>query len=94
MNEEKDYVCMDFGDAIKTLERGRKVTRKGWNGKNIYIYLVKTELPYPPLKENYKWEEGQFGLSEFIVMKTADDKLIPWLASQTDLLACDWITRD
>jgi len=42
-------------------------------------------LPYPPLADGEKWEEGVFEKSEFIVMKTADKKLIP-----SDLLAEDW----
>ena len=67
---------LTFGDAIELLKSGNKVSRSGWNGKGMYLYLVPDLLV------------GQYGAH--IVMKTADDKLIPWLASQTDMLANDW----
>jgi hypothetical protein len=69
---------MDFGDAIRELKAGKRVTRPGWNGKGMWLELQvpdahsKMSLPY-------------------IYMKTADDKLVPWLASQTDVLAEDWM---
>jgi hypothetical protein len=47
-------------------------------------------LPYPPLADGEGWISGAFEESEFIIMKTAEKKLIPWLASQSDVLAEDW----
>jgi len=82
---------MSFSLAVCALKEGKKVARKNWNGKEMYLYKAVVELPYPPLSENVAWVAGTFGNSEFIIMKTADNKLIPWLASQTDLLADDWI---
>ncbi len=67
----------DFGWALSYLKSGRKLARKGWNGKGMWIHLQtpdansKMSLPY-------------------LYMKTADGKLVPWLASQTDILATDW----
>ena len=67
----------DFGWALTQLRAGRKVGRKGWNGKGMWLNLQvpdthsKMSLPY-------------------IYMKTADDHQVPWLASQTDMLAEDW----
>jgi hypothetical protein len=83
-------VVMSFGDALNALKEGKKVQRSGWNGKGMYLYLANQKLKFPPLDENHKWMEDAFPESEFIVMKTADGKLIPWLASQTDVLADDW----
>ena len=82
---------MSFSLAVCALKEGKKVARKNWNGKEMYLYKAVIELPYPPLSEGEGWKEGVFGNSEFIIMKTADSKLIPWLASQTDLLADDWV---
>lgn len=68
---------MDFGDVIKgfKVEGGRKrYQRQGWNGKGMFIYLA-THVDM---------------IEPFIMMKTADDKYVPWLASQTDMLADDW----
>ena len=81
---------LNFGQAVEHLKLGEKVAREGWNGKGMYLYKVSHELPYPPLAPDEGWKEGVFEESAFIVMKTADDTLIPWLASQTDILAEDW----
>ena len=69
---------MDFSWALKQLKGKWRVTRNGWNGKDMYIHLQtpdtnsKMSLPY-------------------IYMKTVQGDLVPWLASQTDLLEEDWI---
>lgn len=72
---------MDFGSAIRRLKEGRKVARRGWNGKNIHLELQvpdkhsKMTLPY-------------------VFMKTVQGDLVPWLASQTDMLSEDWVVID
>lgn len=71
-----------FGDAIKYLERGMKVTRKGWNGKDMYLRLI---LPGDACCDHYP-------MQSCIGMKTADCKMQPrWIASQADMLAKDWM---
>ena len=66
---------MNFGQAIEALKNGDRVSRAGWNGKNMWLQLVKAQ--------------DEFHLP-YIEMKTADKLLVPWLASQTDVLATDW----
>jgi hypothetical protein len=66
-----------FSWALKQLRSGLKVQRKGWNGKGMYI-----ELQIP--NENSKMT------LPYIFMKTVDNNFVPWLASQTDILADDW----
>ena len=68
---------MNFGQTIEKLKEGKKVARKGWNGKGMWI---KIQVPT---------EKSKMTLP-YIYMKTADDNLVPWLASQTDILAEDW----
>lgn len=70
-------MAMTFGDALWHLKDGRRVMRKGWNGKGMWLEL---ERPAPGSKMTLP----------YIYMKTADNNLVPWLASQTDLLAEDW----
>lgn len=70
----------DFGEAVKQLKAGVKVCRKGWNGKNMYL-----ELQTPD-------EHSKMTLP-YIYMYTADKQLVPWLASQTDVLAVDWCKK-
>lgn len=81
---------LTFGEALECLKQGKRVYRKGWNGKGMYLYNTVMKLHYPPTPECEGWKEDAFGKSEFIVIKTADNKLIPWVASQTDSLANDW----
>ena len=68
---------MNFGQAIELLKKGYKVARKGWNGKGMWLRI---QVPT---------EKSKMTLP-YIYMKTADDNLVPWLASQTDMLAEDW----
>lgn len=86
---EKKVDGLTFGDAIHYMKNGSKMARPGWNGKGMFLYLVDCKLPEPNPKINCDYVE--FDISRFIVMKTADNALIPWLASQTDMLAEDWM---
>ncbi len=82
-----------FGEAIEALKQGFKVQREGWNGKGMFLFLVPGstfKVNRPPLLGIY--EEGkEINYCPHIDMKTADDKVVPWLASQTDVLAEDWL---
>lgn len=88
---------MDFGKAIEALKQGRKVARKGWNGKGMYLWLmpstsVKAEwCKEPHLKELAEANGGEIEALGTIRMLTADKKILTgWLASQTDILSEDW----
>ena len=78
---------MNFGEAVYALKQGKKVARNGWNGKGMWLSLVKTG--------HYDVGQKTVGdiaeLLPWIGMKTADNKFVPWLASQTDVLAEDWV---
>jgi hypothetical protein len=69
----------DFGWALQILKDGLyMVTRKGWNGKSMWI-----EIQDP--------DENSKMTLPYIYMKTVHGDMVPWLASQTDLLADDWV---
>ena len=77
---------MNFGQAIEELRDGNKCRRAGWNGRGIFI-----ELQTP--------DENSKMTSPYIYIDTtglqteneiAPKSLVPWLASQTDMLAVDW----
>jgi len=78
---------MDFGRALEELKRGGRVARVGWNGKGMWLALIYAEQWVAPSGRPYA---GTHCLP-WIAMKTADDGLVPWLASQTDVLAEDWL---
>lgn len=81
-----------FGTALQYLKDGRKVARKGWNGKGMFLFLVPGstfKVDRSPLLGIYP-EGTEIDYCPHIDMKTADGKVVPWLASQTDVLADDW----
>lgn len=75
-------VNVSFGKAIELLKAGKKVCRKGWNGKGMYLTLI---IAGNAIHHGYD-------MQDCIGMKTADNKMQPgWLASQTDILSDDWM---
>lgn len=74
-DEVKDLV---FGEAIELLKDGKKVTRRGWNGGGQYLVLQTPD-------ENSKMRKP------YIYISPVDGELVPWVASQTDMLADDWV---
>ena len=84
--------ALTFGQAIEALKQGKKVARAGWNGKGMFLFLVPGstfKVNRTPLLGIYP-EGTEVTYCSHIDMKTADDKVVPWLASQTDVLAEDW----
>lgn len=83
----------DFGAAIKFLKEGKKVSRTGWNGKGMYLYYVPANY-YPAVTDIAKEEFGDMvPYGAYIAMKTTQGNVVPWLASQTDVLAEDWVSN-
>lgn len=83
---------MDFSEALVKIKEGKRVSRSGWNGKNMFIFLVNGstfKVNCPPLLGIYP-EGTEITYHGHIDMRTADNMIVPWLASQTDLLANDW----
>ncbi|GAA2566435.1 hypothetical protein GCM10010435_44570 [Winogradskya consettensis] len=88
---------MDFGQALDALKNGSKVAREGWNGKDMFVVHQKG---YPDgigananTAEALGVEEGtQLVFRPYLTMRTVDGDFVPWVASQTDLLAEDWVT--
>lgn len=72
---------MDFGSALQLIKEDRLLRRAGWNGKGMHVQL---QRPTAHSKMTVP----------YIFMKTVEGDLVPWLASQTDLLAEDWELAD
>lgn len=82
-----------FGHAVELLKQGLKVARKGWNGKGMFLFLVPGstfKVNRAPLLGIYP-EGTEINYHAHIDMKTATGEIVPWLASQSDVLAEDWI---
>ncbi len=83
---------MNFGEALTILKQGGSVSREGWNGKGMFLYFVPPNR-YPAQTEIAKRNFGDSVPYEaYIAMKTVQNAVVPWLASQSDLLAEDWKT--
>lgn len=83
---------MTFGNAIECMKLGAKVQREGWNGKGMCLYYVPPGA-YPARTDAAKSLFGADALvpyKGYIAMKTVDGEVVPWLASQTDVLSEDW----
>lgn len=83
--------AFDFDAALRLLKDGKRVARSGWNGKGMWLAYVSGAMwgiggiaPYDTPGA------AHIDHAPFIAMKTADNKFVPWLASQTDVLAGDW----
>lgn len=82
----------DFGWAIVALKAGSRVARLGWNGKSMFLFLVPGsvfKVNRAPLLGIYP-EGTKITYQPHIDMKTAQGTVVPWLASQSDVLAEDW----
>ena len=90
MNSDVTNVPMTFGAALEALKSGKRVARLGWNGRGIYIELQRPDehskmtLPYIYIVTNGLVTDNP----------NAPKGVVPWLASQTDLLSEDWIIID
>lgn len=69
---------MNIGEAVKEMRNGNRVCRSGWNGKNMWLKL---QVP----------DQNSKMTLPYVYMFTAQGDLIPWLCSQSDLLADDWM---
>jgi hypothetical protein len=89
----REGMIMNFGGALHVLKQGGRVARLGWNGKGMYLYLVpgsKFKVTRPPLTKFIE-PETEVDYLPHIDMCTVTGQFVPWLASQTDVLAEDWI---
>lgn len=73
----KDKIMFTFSIALERLKNGDKLSRAGWNGKNMWICM---QVP----------DEHSKMTLPYIYIFTADQQQVPWLCSQTDMMADDW----
>ena len=80
---------MNFGKAIILLKEGKKLRRKGWNGKNQFIELA-TNISYKNADgEIININHKTIGNKAIAFIGTSGIQ-IGWLASQSDMLSDDW----
>lgn len=79
-----------FSWALGFLKEGKRVAREGWNGKGMWLAYVHPYAHFGMADAQYEPHTRGATLLPWIGMKTADNGFVPWLASQTDMLADDW----
>lgn len=88
---------MNIGGAVEALKNGFRVTRPSWNGHDMWLSLtpgrvVSAEQFWSPHNRAYAEAQGdqRVLVRPYVTMKTVDGAIVPWLCSQSDLLAEDW----
>jgi len=83
---------LTFGEALIALKNGSKVCRMGWNGKGMWLFIIQGSNDIAKL-HGYGFGEmlNEPTFRDAIFMKTVDNQLVPWTASQSDCLAEDWL---
>lgn len=76
---------LSWSEALEACKAGYHVMRHGWDDKGMWLFYVPAEACQVP----HKFGSG-YPVMASIWMKTADDKIVPWLCSQSDALATDW----
>lgn len=90
--ENPHGVWHSIGWAVKMMQDGMRVRRSGWNGKGMWIGIVPGDQWGLGSGQN-AYDYGAAGpgmLLPWVGMRTAQGTFVPWLCSQTDLLATDW----
>lgn len=90
-----------FGTALQALKDGKKVMRKGWNGKGMFLYLVPANS-YPAVTEvgrqiardltpEGQESNGKVPYTAYVAIKTVQGNVSPWQPSNNDMLSEDWV---
>ncbi len=96
---------VDFGEAIKALKQGKKVARKGWNGKGMFVFMqvpsVVPESIIPNMqslpqsvKDEFVKRGGDISYQNQLAIVYPDNSIYGWLASPSDILEEDWVVLD
>ena len=86
---------LDFSEALLLLKQGHRLARVGWNGRGMFVAYQKGYPDGIPINKNTAEATGYLEgtvcrFLPYLILKTADGAFVPWLASQTDILAEDW----
>ena len=81
--------AMTFGMAIEAAKKGKRIARKGWNGKGQYVELAKAISYKSPTGAVVNAEHDAIGNQALAFVGTSGVQM-GWLASQADMLADDW----
>ena len=84
---------MSFGEALEALKSGKKISRTGWNGRGMFVYLVGANK-YPAqtgIAKEYFGENSMIPYNPYMAIKNVDNTVSTWVPSVNDCLSDDWI---
>ncbi|HOH18737.1 MAG TPA: DUF2829 domain-containing protein [Bacilli bacterium] len=90
---------MTFSEALEAVKNGKAITRKGWNGKNQFVFMTpgrtlelgKHDIWTKHVQEVARQNGGKVVIQPYLNIKTVKNEIqIGWLATQSDMLANDW----
>jgi len=87
---------LSFSEALDLIKSGKLLQREGWNGKGMFVFLVqgsRFQVNRAPLNAIFPGGTT-IDYNAHIDMRTAQGRIVPWLASQDDLLSDDWQVAD
>lgn len=84
---------LGIGEAVEQMRMGYRVRRAGWNDRGMWLTIVEGQDREPRELAAGRavgngW--GEERMKDYVVMRASDGEFVPWLCSQTDLLARDW----
>lgn len=86
---------MNFSQALEFAKQGHRISREGWNGKGMFVFMVNGDAIKQAVHEHYGDPATEaYDVRDFLMMFTAQHDLVPWVASQSDILADDWLVGD
>lgn len=88
---------MNFSDALYEVKTGKRIARTGWNGQGMFVVYQKGYPNGIAINQNTAEATGipqgtVCAFRPYLMMKSVDDEFVPWVASQSDLLATDWVS--
>ncbi len=76
-----------FGEAIRKLKKGKKVSRKGWNGKGMFVFLHEG---YDTNENKCFTGDAHDYMNPYFCIKNVNGSISTWVPSVNDCLAEDW----
>lgn len=81
---------MNFGKALEAVKEGKRIARKGWNGKGMYVYYIPASS-YKACTEVARKEFGDMvPYNPYFAIKNVNNTVSTWVPSVNDCLAEDW----
>jgi hypothetical protein len=81
---------MNFSEALEDVKKGYAITREGWNGKGLFVHL-QTPDNNSKMTRPYLYLVSPKGSTKQFGEQVKDFERVPWICSQTDILANDWL---